>query len=65
MYQGVADCLTGLCRLAGRKDLAERIRPTSRTVSGADEGPEIELEEEPEAGAPVGTAPADSPAEDG
>ncbi|UQA58168.1 hypothetical protein [Polyangium aurulentum] len=33
-YQGVADALTGLFRLGGRKDLAERVRPTSRTLSG-------------------------------
>jgi hypothetical protein len=38
-YQGVANALTGLFRLAGRKDLAERVRPTSRTVSGEDAGP--------------------------
>jgi hypothetical protein len=33
-YQGVADALTGLLRLTGRKDLSERVRPTSRTISG-------------------------------
>lgn len=38
-YQGVANTLTGLFRLAGRNDLAERVRPTSRTLSGEDEGP--------------------------
>ena len=38
-YQGIANTLTGLFRLAGRKDLAERVRPTSRTVSGEDSGP--------------------------
>lgn len=38
-YQGAANTLTGLFRLAGRNDLAERVRPTSRTLSGEDEGP--------------------------
>ncbi len=36
VHQGVADTLTGLFRLAGRKDLAERVRPTSRTLAGED-----------------------------
>jgi hypothetical protein len=34
VHQGVADALTGLFRLAGRKDLAEWVRPTIRTLSG-------------------------------
>lgn len=33
-YQGVATVLVGLYRLAGRQDLAERIRPTDRRASG-------------------------------
>jgi hypothetical protein len=33
-YQGVADSLTGNFRLAGRRDLSEWVRPTSRTLSG-------------------------------
>jgi hypothetical protein len=41
VHQGVADALTGLFRLAGRTDLAERVRPTSRTLSG-EETPPIE-----------------------
>lgn len=36
VHQGVADALTGLFRLAGRSDLAERVRPTNRTLSGED-----------------------------
>ncbi|MFT3768041.1 MAG: hypothetical protein QM820_21540 [Minicystis sp.] len=39
-YQGVATAFSGMCRLAGRKDLAERVRPTSRTVSGEETGEE-------------------------
>jgi hypothetical protein len=38
-HQGIADALTGLFRLAGRKDLAERVRPTSRSLAG-EETPE-------------------------
>lgn len=34
IYRGVAAALTGLYLLAGREDLAQRIRPTSRRVSG-------------------------------
>jgi hypothetical protein len=40
VYQGVATALSGLFRLAGRKDLAERVRPTSRRVSGEETGDE-------------------------
>lgn len=39
VYQGTANTLTGLFRLADRNDLAERVRPTSRTISGEDAGP--------------------------
>jgi hypothetical protein len=34
IYRGVAAALTGLYLLAGREDLAQRIRPTSRRASG-------------------------------
>jgi hypothetical protein len=47
VYQGVATAFSGVCRLAGRKDLADRVRPTTRTVSGEDAG---ELEEGGEPG---------------
>lgn len=43
VYQGVASTLSGLYLLAGRADLAERIRPTVRRAQGLDEpapGPE-------------------------
>lgn len=36
VYQGVATALSGLYRLSGRKDLADRVRPTTRTLSGED-----------------------------
>lgn len=39
VHQGVADTLTGLFRLVGRKDLSERVRPTSRTLTGEDVSP--------------------------
>ncbi|HRI70368.1 MAG TPA: hypothetical protein PK156_39320 [Polyangium sp.] len=39
VHQGVADTLTGLFRLAGRKDLSERVRPTTRTLSGEEVSP--------------------------
>jgi hypothetical protein len=39
VHQGVADTLTGLFRLAGRKDLSERVRPTSRTLAGEEAPP--------------------------
>jgi hypothetical protein len=39
-HQGVADTLVGLFRLAGRKDLAERVRPTGRTLAGEEVAPE-------------------------
>lgn len=55
VYQGVANALEGLFQLAGRSDLADRVRPTSRTVSGEDAGPA----EEP---APAPPAPPASPA---
>jgi hypothetical protein len=33
-HQGVADTLVGLFRLAGRKDLSEHVRPSSRMLTG-------------------------------
>lgn len=33
-HQGIADMLVGALRLAGLKDLSERVRPTSRVLSG-------------------------------
>lgn len=35
-YQGIADMLVGALRLAGLKDLSERVRPTSRVLTGED-----------------------------
>jgi hypothetical protein len=49
VYQGVADSLTGNFRLAGRRDLSEWVRPTSRTLSGE----EVETDE-PGDGTPPG-----------
>lgn len=39
VYQGVATLLSGLYRLAGRDDLADRIRPTERRASGLETPP--------------------------
>lgn len=39
VHQGVADTLTGLFRLAGRKDLSERVRPSTRALAGEEETP--------------------------
>jgi hypothetical protein len=41
-YQGTAPSLEGLYRLAGWKELAERVLPTQRTIRGEHPGPEIE-----------------------
>ena len=41
-YQGTAATLEGLYRLAGYRDLAEKVRPTQRKLRGEDEGAEIE-----------------------
>ncbi|MFW5968813.1 MAG: hypothetical protein ACOCV2_14910 [Persicimonas sp.] len=40
VYRGTANALSGLYLLAGRKDLAERVRPTVRRSSGRTEPPE-------------------------
>ncbi len=37
MYQGVADTITGLYEIAGRPDLADRVRPTTRRRAGVPE----------------------------
>ena len=55
VHQGAADALTGLFRLAGRKDLSERVRPSSRTLSG-EEAPAAEPPKE-NTGTPGGAAP--------
>jgi hypothetical protein len=39
IYQGAATALVGLCRLAGREDLAELLRPTAAHVAGRAEPP--------------------------
>jgi len=39
-YQGTATTLEGLYRLAGFKDLAEKVRPTQRKLKGEDPGDE-------------------------
>jgi hypothetical protein len=46
-YQGVANALTGMFRLAGWKELAERVRPTQRVVRGDEPGPEVTGAEPP------------------
>jgi hypothetical protein len=45
-HQGVADVLVGLFRLAGRKDLSERVRPTSRTLAGEEVALPVEAPKE-------------------
>jgi hypothetical protein len=54
VYQGVANTLTGLFRLGGRNDLADRVRPTTRALAGEDAG----APEETEAPAEGQTPPA-------
>ncbi|NUQ76359.1 MAG: hypothetical protein HUU21_22710 [Polyangiaceae bacterium] len=46
-YQGVANALTGMYRLAGWKELAERVRPSQRIVRGDEPAPEISGAEPP------------------
>lgn len=41
-YQGAADIATGLYRLIGKKHLADRVRPTIRTLSGEEVAPEVD-----------------------
>jgi hypothetical protein len=56
-YQGAADSLTGLFRMGGRKDLSERVRPTSRTLSGERVAEVEEAKAEPQGGAASGGEP--------
>ncbi|MRG97220.1 hypothetical protein [Polyangium spumosum] len=42
-YQGTASSLEGLYRLAGYRDLAEKVRPTHRKLRGEEEGPELDV----------------------
>lgn len=50
-YQGTASALEGMYRLAGWRELADRVRPTQRALRGEDTGAEIE-ETTPIDGAP-------------
>ncbi len=56
VYQSVATILSGLYRLAGRDDLAERIRPTERRASGLESAP---ADEAPTGAAPTGAGPTE------
>jgi len=42
VYQGTASMLEGLYRLAGWKELADKVRPTQRKTRGEDAGPDLE-----------------------
>lgn len=42
VYQGVADTLTGLFELAGKGELADRVRPTARRRAGLTEAEDVE-----------------------
>jgi len=42
IYQGVANMLEGLYRMVGLKELADRVRPTVRRLTGEDDGADIE-----------------------
>jgi hypothetical protein len=44
VYRGTAEILSGLYLLAGREDLANRVRPTVRSAEGKDEAPEFDAE---------------------
>jgi hypothetical protein len=50
VYQGVATALEGAYLLAGWRELADRVRPTQRTLRGEDAGPEIDEGGEPQEG---------------
>lgn len=41
-YQGGADMATGIFRLVGLKHLAERVRPSTRVMSGEEVAPEVD-----------------------
>jgi hypothetical protein len=43
-YQGVADTITGLYELAGRAELADRVRPTARRRAGMTEDADVPAE---------------------
>jgi hypothetical protein len=49
-YQGTATALEGLYRRAGRKDLAEKVRPNLRKLRGEDPGAEEAEAPAPEKG---------------
>jgi hypothetical protein len=42
VYRGTAEILSGLYLLAGREDLANRVRPTIRNAEGKEEAPQID-----------------------
>ncbi|MDI3282326.1 hypothetical protein [Polyangium sp. 15x6] len=52
-HQGIADTLVGLFRLAGRKDLSERVRPTSRALTGEEVTPPVGTTSEDPSSGPV------------
>ncbi|MDI3287243.1 hypothetical protein [Polyangium sp. 15x6] len=53
-HQGITDTLVGLFRLAGRKDLSERVRPTTRALAGEEITPPAETtSEDPSGGGPA------------
>lgn len=54
-HQGITDTLVGLFRLAGRKDLSERVRPTTRALAGEEITPPAETttSEGPSGGGPA------------
>ncbi len=41
MYQGVAGMLMGFYRMAGRKDLADKVKPTVRAAQGDKVAPDV------------------------
>jgi hypothetical protein len=56
-YQGTASALEGMYRLAGWRELADRVRPTQRALRGEDAGAEID-EAAPVEGATQGESDA-------
>jgi hypothetical protein len=65
VFRGTARVLSGMYLLAGRKDLAERVRPRVRRSSGATEPPEdvedaLDGLDEPDDNQPDADAPADT-----
>lgn len=55
IYPGVADVLAGLASIAGRTDIAERVRPTARRRAGEPEPVDLEPVTDPRVGHPSGT----------